>query len=83
MPDRNKVEVLDFLMGYESYLRNEYRSQVGATNRLENIVIPSLSRQFACKVVDVFIYRFFTGLSLRLGADIFKVTAHERIQYLF
>jgi hypothetical protein len=38
---------------------DEYRSQVGATNRPENIVIRyvsfvSLSRLFACKVVDVF-----------------------------
>jgi hypothetical protein len=37
----------------------EYRSQVGATNRLENIdfryvSVVSLSRLFACKVVDVF-----------------------------
>jgi hypothetical protein len=37
----------------------EYRCQVGATNRPENIVIcyvsvVSLSRLFACKVVDVF-----------------------------
>jgi hypothetical protein len=31
---------------------------------------------------SVFIYRFFTGLSLRLRADISKVIAHERIQYL-
>jgi hypothetical protein len=28
---------------------------------------------------SVFIYRFFTGLSLRSRADISKVTAHERI----
>jgi hypothetical protein len=35
----------------------------------------SLSRLFACKVVDV--------LSLRLRADIFKVTVHDKIQYLF
>jgi hypothetical protein len=32
---------------------------------------------------SVFIYRFFTDLSLRLRADISKVTAHERIQYLY
>jgi hypothetical protein len=32
----SNIEVLDFLMGYES---DEYRSQVGATNRPENIVI--------------------------------------------
>jgi hypothetical protein len=29
---------------------------------------------------SVFIYRFFTGLSLRFRADISKVTPHERIQ---
>jgi hypothetical protein len=45
------VEVLDFLMGYES--------QVSATDQPENMVV---------------------GLSLRLRADISKVTAHERIQ---
>jgi hypothetical protein len=43
-----------------------------------------LSRLFVCtylnlKVVDVFIYRFFTGFT----ADIPKVTAHERIQHLY
>jgi hypothetical protein len=45
--------------------------------------VSSLSRLLACKVVDVFIYRFFTGLWLRLRADISKVTAHERIQHLY
>jgi hypothetical protein len=36
--------MLDFLMGYESYLRKrEYRSQVGATNRPENIIIRYVS----------------------------------------
>jgi hypothetical protein len=49
------VEVLDFLMGYD-----EYRSQVGVTNKPENIVIRYVS----------YIYRLFTGLSLRLRADI-------------
>jgi hypothetical protein len=34
--------MLDFLMGYESYLR-KYRDQVGATNRPENIVIRYVS----------------------------------------
>jgi hypothetical protein len=29
------------------------------------------------------LYRLFTGLSLRLRADISKVTAHERIQHLY
>jgi hypothetical protein len=29
------------------------------------------------------IYKFFTGLSLRLRADISKVTVHERIQNLY
>jgi hypothetical protein len=38
------LEVLDFLMGHESYLRNdEFRSQVSATNRPENIVIRYVS----------------------------------------
>jgi hypothetical protein len=46
---------------------DEYQSRVGATNRPEN---------------SVFIHIFFTGLSLRLRADIAKVTAHERIQPL-
>jgi hypothetical protein len=35
------------------------------------------------KVVHVFIYRFFIGLSLPLGEDISKVTVHERIQHLY
>jgi hypothetical protein len=69
----------------------EYRSQVGATNRSENIVIPyvsvvSLSSiymqssrcfQFSTR------YSFFNGLSLRLRADIFKVTGHEKIHRLY
>jgi hypothetical protein len=51
---------LDFLKGYESYLRKGRVSvSVGATNRPENIAIlyvsvVSLSRLFTCKVVDVF-----------------------------
>jgi hypothetical protein len=53
------LEVLDFLMGYESYLRKQ----------------PIL--------VSDSIYRFVTGLSLRLRADISKDTAHERIQHLY
>jgi hypothetical protein len=55
---------------------DEYQSQVGATK---------LSHLFACKVIDVFSFHIstdFTGLSLRLRADIFEVTAHERIQHL-
>jgi hypothetical protein len=67
-----------------------YRSHVGATNQPENIVIRyvsvvSLSRLFACKVVDVFSFhlQIFTCLSLRLLADISKVTAHEKIQDLY
>jgi hypothetical protein len=32
------------------------------------------------KVVDVFIYKFFTGLTLCLCADISKATARDRIQ---
>jgi hypothetical protein len=76
-------------MGYESYLRKRrYRSQVGATNRSETssfvALVSSPSRQFV-RIFDVFsfIYRFFTGLSLRLRAEISKVTAHERIQHLY
>jgi hypothetical protein len=38
------VEMLDFLVGYESYLaKNEYRFQLGPTNRPENIVIRYVS----------------------------------------
>jgi hypothetical protein len=68
---------------------DEYWSQLGATNRPENIVIRyvsfvSLSRLFACRRCQFsFTYRFFTGLSLRLRADISKVTAYERIQHLY
>jgi hypothetical protein len=44
--------------------------------------VPSLSLR---KIVDVFSFHLeiFTGLSLRLRADISKVTAHERIQHLY
>jgi hypothetical protein len=34
-------------------------------------------------MLSVVIYRFFTGLSPRLLADISKVTAYERIQHLY
>jgi hypothetical protein len=52
------------------YGNDEYRSQAVATNRkISSFVV---SRLF-----------FFTGLSLRLRADISKVTAHERIQHLY
>jgi hypothetical protein len=60
------VEVLDFLMGYESYLR-----QVGARNRPEKIVIRYVcfvSLSFICMHFNlkvVFIYRFFTPPSRR------------------
>jgi hypothetical protein len=40
------VKVLDFLMGYESYLLQ--------TDRKTSTLVSSLSRLFACKVVDVF-----------------------------
>jgi hypothetical protein len=66
---------------------DEYLSQVGTTNRPENIVIRyvsvvSLSRLFECKVVDVFSF-YLQIYRSRLRADISKVTAHERIQYLY
>jgi hypothetical protein len=49
---------------------DECRSQVGATNRPENIDDTSLSRLFACKVVDVFsfhlqIFHWFIATSSR------------------
>jgi hypothetical protein len=47
---------------------DEYRFQVGATNRPENIVIE---------------FESSSRLSLRLRADISKVTAHEKIQHLY
>jgi hypothetical protein len=53
---------------------DEYRSQVGATNRPENIVI---------RYVFSFHLQIFHWLSLRLRADISKVTAHEKIQHLY
>jgi hypothetical protein len=48
---------------------DEYWSQLGATNRPENIVIccvsfVSLSRLFACKVVDVVSFHLPTDFSL-------------------
>jgi hypothetical protein len=60
-------------MGYESY-------------QPENIVIryvSVVSLSSKQTTFSVFIYKFFTDLSLRLGADISKVTAHERIQHLY
>jgi hypothetical protein len=62
---------------------DEYRSQVGATNLPENIVIRyvsvvslSLSLVYLhLQWFSVFIYRFFTGLSLGLRADISKLRA--------
>jgi hypothetical protein len=53
-------------------------SHICATDSLSSICM-SLN----LKVVDVFNYRFFTDLSLRLRADISKVAAHERIQHLY
>jgi hypothetical protein len=62
---------------------------VSSTNRPENMIIRYVSSvislsSICIQIVDVFgfIYRFFTSLSLRLRADISKVTPHERIQYL-
>jgi hypothetical protein len=67
--DTSNVEVLDFLMNYESYLR---RRRISVSSRrykpTENIVVIryvsviflslslslSLSRLFACKLIDVF-----------------------------
>jgi hypothetical protein len=60
----------------------EYRSQVGATNRPENIVICYVS-VVSLSTFSVLIDRFFTGLSLQFRADNSKVTAHERIQYMY
>jgi hypothetical protein len=55
-------------MGYESYLRNdEYRSQVGPTNRPENIVIRYVSfvfLLFARKVSSQNFQFSFTDFSL-------------------
>jgi hypothetical protein len=50
------------------WVHDEYRSQVGAPKRPENIryvSVVSLSRLFACKVVDVFSFhlQLFTGHS--------------------
>jgi hypothetical protein len=73
-------------MSYESYLTNdEYRYQVGATNRLENVVIryvsivslslsPSLSLSLPLSLARSHLFAcnvldVFTGLSLRLRAD--------------
>jgi hypothetical protein len=61
-------------MGYESYLskrRYQEEEEEGATNRAKNIGIRYVS------VVSL------SRLLLRFRADISKVTAHERIQYLY
>jgi hypothetical protein len=70
------LEVLDFLMGYESYLRKRRisRSQVGATNRPKNTVICYVSfvslSSICLNVLDIFHWfiappprRYFQGHS--------------------
>jgi hypothetical protein len=71
------LEVLDFLMAYESYLRKRRISI--SSRRLENIVlryvsVVSLSRLFEFESSRHFQFSF---------TDISKVTAHERIQHLY
>jgi hypothetical protein len=85
-PFKRNVEVLDFLVGYKSYLCKRRISVSSRRYKLtkKNIVIHYvgvISLSSICSTVSVFIYRFFTGLSLRLRADISKVTAHESIQH--
>jgi hypothetical protein len=62
-------------MGYEAICANdENRSQLGATDRPENIAIrclPLVYLHLKWSMFSVFIYRFFTGLSLRLLADMY------------
>jgi hypothetical protein len=68
-------------MDFEPYLRKQQISVSSGRYKPTEKHRHSL-RLFARKVVDVFSFhlRFFTGLSLRLRADISKVTVHERIQ---
>jgi hypothetical protein len=82
-----KIHLFDISLESESVSivtsgwRFHFRSRIIENIVIRYITVVSLS-SFACKVVDVFICRFFTGLSLRFRADTSKVTAHERIQYL-
>jgi hypothetical protein len=55
------VEVLDFLMGYESYQRQR---RILVSSRTFVTLVSSLSRLFACKVVDVFSFHLPTHFSL-------------------
>jgi hypothetical protein len=70
------VQVLDFLMDYESYLRKQ---RLSVTNRPEKIVIRYVSVVSLSSICMYSSRRF----QFRLRADISKVTAHERIQYLY
>jgi hypothetical protein len=59
------VEILDFLMGYESYL-DKRRNIVKYRHCYISVV--SLSRLFACKVVEVFnfhLHIYFQGHTMR------------------
>jgi hypothetical protein len=81
------VEILDFLMGYDSYLRTLQTDEKTSSivTLVSSLSLSSISVYLNLKVVNVFSFhlRFFTDLLLRLRADISKVTAHERIQHLY
>jgi hypothetical protein len=79
--DYTKLEIFSWAMSHIC-ANDEYRSRVGATNRPQNIVIRYVSVVSLCRLFACFQFSF-TDFSLRLCADISKVTAHERIQYLY
>jgi hypothetical protein len=71
-----------FNMGYESYLRKR-RISVSSRRKTSSFVtlVSSLSRLFACKIVDVF--SFHLQIFHWFIADISKVIAREIIQHFF
>jgi hypothetical protein len=88
-PFKRNVEVLDFLVGYKSYLckrrisvsSRRYKPTEKHCHSLRWCRLSLAHFNLKQSTFSVFIYRFFTGLSLRLRADISKVTAHESIQH--
>jgi hypothetical protein len=71
-------------MGYESYLRKRRVSvPVGTTNRSKNILYVSVvSLRLLVDVFSIHLHIFHWFIA-RLRADNSKVTAHERILYLY
>jgi hypothetical protein len=67
-------------MGYESYLRKRrYRSQVGATNQPENIVIRYVSSSFSC----FFVFEFESSRRFQLSCTYFSLIYRSAFAQIF